>query len=194
MSPTANTDKKALRTELGLKGTVEKTLEDEQKQTKFEATNILGKQVESAVAEHYDARETNYQDISEYDDYDDLELTADKLAIPLVASRKNENDGFYMNMQSRVNSPTSTSTYTTPLYMNWGGGSNLGNYNAFGQRNTVDVYGKKEFSVDKWKDNYTNSFQYHPQRFYGNISTAALTESLGYPGMKKFNGSTYNTF
>jgi len=183
----ASAVKKSLRGELNLKS-ITKT-KDEPELEKYEPTSVLAKQVISAINEHFDSRETTYQPIGIQDDFADLELTdpdhTDKNVY--IAPRYNENDGMFENMRQVPPMLESTSTFTRQRDFMQGGASFSTNYNGFGQKNSIIP---QDITEEQWKEGYYYKWAKHPVRFWGNISTEALTESLGYPGMRKIVGIT----
>jgi hypothetical protein len=67
-----------------------------------------------------------------------------------------------------------------------GGGTNNGNYNGFGQKNSVIP---QDITEKQWSEGYYYKWAKHPQRYHGNISAKAHRDSVGYIGMPKIQGT-----
>lgn len=177
--------KQSLRKELNLKSITRKDQEEKEK-VEYEADSILAAQAINAINQHFDSRETNYQPVNWVDSYDDLELTADHRSKGIyIAPRDNELGGMYNNLNSFTNKLESTSSYVREPMQFPGGGTNNGNYNGYGQKNSVIP---QDITEEEWSQGYYYKWAKHPQRYYGNISSKALRDSMGYVGMPKIQG------
>ena len=181
--------KKALRSELGIRTRTSNKLDDELgHEDDYEPQNLLAEQVTNAVNEYFDEREEIYLEFPTEPDKEDLELTADVYDnVPKIAPVLHENYGLFENLQQASTGLTSTNTYATNLpFQNMGGIFAGNNYNGFGLKNSV--LPQDGLTVEKIKRGFYTSYQYQPQRYYGEISNEALLESMGYPNQKKYQG------
>jgi hypothetical protein len=181
--------KAALRSELNIKTRTSNKLKSEEKPLEeYEPNNLLAEQVTDAIHQYFDEREEIYADLPETQKKDDLELTADVYDdVPLIASRKHENGGLYLNMASASQGITSKNTQSTnvPL-INFGGNTFGNNYNAYNLKNST--LPQDGLTTEKMKRGFYTSFQYNPERYWGKITDKALLESMGYPGQRKIVG------
>ena len=177
--------KKSLRSELNLK-TITRKDQEEKDTPDYEPDSILAAQVTEAIKEHFDSRETNYQPVNWVDSYDNLELTADHLSKGIyIAPRNNELDGLYNNIKSFTPELESKSKFVREPMQFPGGGTTAGNYNGYGQKNSVIP---QDITEEEWSQGYYYKWAKHPQRYWGNISARAYRDSLGYVGMPKIQG------
>jgi hypothetical protein len=67
------------------------------------------------------------------------------------------------------------------------GGVSFGNnYNGYGLKNSM--LPQDGLTIEKMKRGFFTNYQYHPSRFWGQISDDALLESMGGPWTKKYQG------
>jgi hypothetical protein len=180
--------KAALKSELNIRTRTSNKIEKE-KLDEYEPTNLLAEQTIDAVNEYFDAREEVYQDLPDNVDKDDLELTADVFSnVPYIAPRLNETSGLYNNLGYGGQGVTSKNTLVTNLPFNsMGGVTYSNNYNAYGLKNST--LPEDGLTKEKMRKGFYNNFQYNTPKFWGNISSDALLNSMGYPGMTKFQGT-----